>query len=249
MSQSRARQYSVLFVLGVTAALSPVSIDMLAPSLPQLSEDMGVSAARIELTIYAFLVGYGLAPSLWGRLSDSIGRRPVMFMGMVIYCLSCIASIYAPGVDELIVLRVVQGVGAAAGATMARAIVRDIYGAGGTARGMATMISMLAIIPFLMPIAGGMIARQFSPEACFIAMALVGLGGAFAYWILVPETLPATSKKAGGGAETFCLLPATARLPGTRCAICSASRPWFYLAPTSLSFSHKTISSIARKTV
>jgi DHA1 family bicyclomycin/chloramphenicol resistance-like MFS transporter len=171
---------------------------MLAPSLPQLSQDMGVSAARIELTIYAFLVGYGLAPALWGRLSDSIGRRPVMFVGMVIYCLSCIASIYAPGIDELIVLRVVQGVGAAAGATMARAIVRDIYGAGGTARGMATMISMLAVIPFLMPVVGGMIARQFSPEACFAAMALVGLAGAFAYWILVPETLPVTNKKAGG---------------------------------------------------
>lgn len=195
MTQSRVRQYSVLFVLAVASALSPVSIDMLAPSLPQLSEDIGASAASIELTIYAFLIGYGLAPSLWGRLSDSIGRRPVMVAGLVIYCLSSIACTYASGSDQLIGLRVLQGIGGAAGATMGRAIVRDIYGAAGTTRGMATMMSMMVVIPFLMPLLGGVIARLFSPAACFAAMALIGFGGVVAYWVLIPETLPVATQK------------------------------------------------------
>ena len=194
MTQSRARQYSILLVLAIAAALSPVSIDMLAPSLPQLSEDIGASAARIELTIYAFLIGYGLAPSLWGRLSDSVGRRPVMFVGLFVYCLSCIACIYAQSADQLILLRVLQGIGAAAGATMARAIVRDIYGATGTTKGMATMISMMAVIPFFMPLVGGVVARLFSPVACFSAMALVGFVAVFAYGVLIPETRPAISQ-------------------------------------------------------
>lgn len=195
MTQSRAREFSILLVLAIAAALSPVSIDMLAPSLPQLSQDIGASAARIELTIYAFLIGYGLAPSLWGRLSDNVGRRPVMFAGMSIYCLSCIACIFASSADQLILLRVVQGVGAAAGATMARAIVRDIYGAAGTTKGMATMISMMAVIPFFMPLVGGVIARLFSPAACFAAMALIGFVGVVAYWVLLRETRPVVTQK------------------------------------------------------
>ncbi len=195
MSESRTRRFTILLVLSVTAALAPVSMDILAPSLPRLSDDIGATAQRTELTIYAFLIGYGLAPSLWGRLSDSVGRRPVMFVGMLIYCLSSVACAFTDSLDQLIALRSIQGVGAAAGATMARAIVRDIYGATGTTRGMATMISMMTVIPFIMPLLGGLIARQFSWEACFTAMTLIGFMGAVTYWILVPETLPAATSK------------------------------------------------------
>ncbi len=120
MSESRTRRFTILLVLSVTAALAPVSMDILAPSLPRLSDDIGATAQRTELTIYAFLVGYGLAPSLWGRLSDSVGRRPVMFVGMLIYCLSSVACAFTDSLDQLIALRSIQGVGAAAGATMAR---------------------------------------------------------------------------------------------------------------------------------
>ncbi len=87
-----------------------------------------------------------------------------------------------------------QGIGAAAGATMARAIVRDIYGATGTTKGMATMISMMAVIPFFMPLVGGVVARLFSPAACFAAMALVGFVAVFAYGVLIPETRPVVSQ-------------------------------------------------------
>jgi DHA1 family bicyclomycin/chloramphenicol resistance-like MFS transporter len=190
MSESRARHFFILLALGVTAALSPVSMDMLAPSLPQLSQDIGITAQRTELTIYAFLIGYGLAPSVWGRLSDNIGRRPVMLTGMLIYILSSVACAFVVAPEQLIALRGVQGIGAAAGATVARAIVRDIYGAAGTARGMSRMISLMAVVPFFMPLLGGLIARQISWEACFAGMALIGFMSVFFYWVLVGETLP-----------------------------------------------------------
>lgn len=195
MSESGARRLVVLLVLGLTAALSPVSIDMLAPSLPGLASDIGATAQRTELTIYAFLIGYGIAPALWGRLSDSRGRRPVMFCGMLIYCLSTVACLFADSPGQLIILRGIQGLGAAAGATMARAIVRDIYGAAGTTRGMATMISFMAIIPMFMPLLGGIIAQYFSWQACFVAMAVIGLVGVGTYAVLVPETLPVALSK------------------------------------------------------
>jgi DHA1 family bicyclomycin/chloramphenicol resistance-like MFS transporter len=180
----------VLVILALTAALSPVSIDMLAPSLPLLARDIGATPQKIELTIYGFLIGYGLAPSVWGYASDRLGRRPVMLAGMSIYCATSLAGSWASTAEWLIALRFIQGIGAAAGATMARTIVRDIYGAEGTTRGMAAMFSLMALVPFTMPVIGGLIAGYFSWGACFVAMALLGTISAGAYYRLIPETLP-----------------------------------------------------------
>ena len=177
-------------ILALTAALSPVSIDMLAPSLPLLSRGLDATPQKIELTIYGFLIGYGLAPSVWGYASDRLGRRPVMLVGMSIYCATSLAGSWANSAEWLITLRFVQGIGAAAGATMARAIVRDIYGAEGTTKGMAAMFSLMALVPFAMPVVGGLIAQTFGWEACFIAMALLGTVSVVSYYRLIPETLP-----------------------------------------------------------
>ena len=132
MQAPRSRRITVLVILALTAALSPVSIDMLAPSLPLLARDIGATPQKIELTLYGFLIGYGLAPSVWGYASDRLGRRPVMLAGMLIYCATSLAGSWAGTAEWLIALRFIQGIGAAAGATMARTIVRDIYGAEGT---------------------------------------------------------------------------------------------------------------------
>ncbi|MFT5484363.1 MAG: DHA1 family bicyclomycin/chloramphenicol resistance-like MFS transporter, partial [Halieaceae bacterium] len=150
---------TILVVLALAATLSPVSIDMLTPALPGIASDMGSSPQMIELAIYSFLVGYGIAPSLWGAWSDRVGRRPIMVIGMLIYCASSLACSVVDSPAWLIALRLGQGIGAAAGATMARAIIRDIYGGGGTTRGMARMFSIMSVIPFFMPLLGGYMAR------------------------------------------------------------------------------------------
>ena len=183
-------KFTVLMVLALAATLAPVSIDMLTPALPGIAGDMGASPQKIELAIYSFLVGYGVAPSLWGGWSDRIGRRPIMLIGMIIYCASSLACYAVDSPGWLIVLRLLQGIGAAAGATMARAIIRDIYGGGGTTRGMARMLSFMSVVPVLMPLLGGYMARVFSWQACFVAMATLAAVSVLAYFFMVGETRP-----------------------------------------------------------
>ena len=190
MPNSSGRQFTTLVVLALAATLSPVSMDMLTPSLPGLSADIGASPQTIELTLYSFLIGYGVAPSLWGALSDRIGRRPIMFAGMFIYSVSSLAGATIDDANWLIAARFVQGIGGGAGATMARATVRDIYGATGTTRYMARLISLMAIVPFFMPLLGGTLADVYSWKACFIVMSLIGAISVSAYFYLVPETAP-----------------------------------------------------------
>lgn len=196
---SGARAFVTLFVLALTAVLSPVSMDMLTPSLPGLSDALGASPQTVELSLYSFLIGYGVSPSLWGALSDRLGRRPVMFTGMAIYTASSLACALTGDALWLIAARFVQGIGGGAGATIARAVVRDIYGAAGTTHGMARMISMMAVVPFFMPLLGGILASLFSFKACFLAMALIGVASVCAYFILIPETRPATTHAPGQG--------------------------------------------------
>ena len=190
MPSSAVREFITLMVLALAATLAPVSIDILAPSLPGMSAGLNTSPQTIELTIYSFLIGYGIAPSFWGPLSDRVGRRPIMFVGMLIYTASSLAAASSGEVNGLIAARFVQGIGGGAGATMARAIIRDIYGASGTTRGMARMISLMSVLPFLMPLIGGVVADLFSWSACFIVMALIAAISITAYFFLVPESAP-----------------------------------------------------------
>lgn len=197
MSNSQSRQLVVLAVLALTATLSPVSMDILTPSLPGLSTGLAASPQIIELNLYSFLIGYGIAPSLWGPLSDRMGRRPIMFAGMVVYCVSSFAGALADDAQTLILIRFVQGMGGGAGATVARAVVRDIHGEAGTTRSMAHMISLMSVVPFFMPMAGGFLASAFSWKACFIVMGLIGGISLAAFMILVPETRPRGSEVTG----------------------------------------------------
>jgi DHA1 family bicyclomycin/chloramphenicol resistance-like MFS transporter len=190
MPDSRGRRVTLLVILALAATLSPVSIDILTPSLAGLARDLNTGAQTIERTIYAFLVGYGLAPLFWGKLSDHHGRRPVMIAGMLIYCVSSLLCSKTTDPQTLIMLRFIQGVGGGAGATMARAVIRDIYGSGGTTRGMARMMSLMAVVPFLIPLLGGYIASTLSWQACFLAMTVIAAISVAAYFFMVPETRP-----------------------------------------------------------
>ena len=190
MQQTHFRQLTTLVILALAATLAPVSMDMLTPSLAGMSADLQASPQIIELSLYSFLIGYGISPSLWGVLSDRMGRRPVMFTGMCLYVLSSLACAITDDASLLIGIRLIQGIGAGAGATLARAVVRDLYGASGTTRGMARMMSYMAVVPVFMPILGGFLSHLMGWQACFVFMSLIGVVSVVAYFFLVPETRP-----------------------------------------------------------
>ncbi|MEM6583137.1 MAG: MFS transporter, partial [Pseudomonadota bacterium] len=191
-----------LVILALSATLAPVSMDMLTPSLAGMSLDLNASARLIELSLYSFLIGYGVAPSIWGHTSDRTGRRPIMFVGMLLYCISSITCAFVDDAHWLVGIRFLQGLGAGAGATMARAVVRDLYGAQGTTKGMARMMSLMAIVPIFMPILGGLLAQWFGWQACFLLMTAIGAFSVTAYFYLVPETRRRPTNKAATRGES-----------------------------------------------
>jgi len=169
----QARRSNVLFIvlLGVLTAFAPMSIDLYLPSLPVLAKALDTSAASAQYTLSLFFLGLAMGQLIYGPTSDRVGRRPVLMFGITLYLGASIACALAPGIKWLIVGRLVQGFGAAAGPVVARAAVRDVYAGPRAARVMSFVILVMAMAPLVAPALGGQI------------LAFTGWRGVF--WFLV----------------------------------------------------------------
>ena len=115
----------LVLILGALSTFALLSIDMYLPALPALARDLGASAWQGQLTLSAFLLGLAGGQLLAGPLSDALGRRRPLLVGIAAYAVASLLCALAPSVGALVGLRLVQGVAGAAGVVIARAVVRD----------------------------------------------------------------------------------------------------------------------------
>jgi MFS transporter, DHA1 family, multidrug resistance protein len=194
---SRERLRLVL-LLGALIALGPLTIDMYLPALPTITDEFATTSATVQLTLTGTLLGLALGQLVVGPFSDAVGRRVPLLVGTGVHLLASLMSVAAPNVAVLGGLRVLQGLGAAAGAVIAMAIVRDLY----TGRAAATLLSRLILVmgaaPVIAPTLGGWLLTFTSWRGVFAALALYAalLIPLAARWL--PETLPAQYRQTSG---------------------------------------------------
>ena len=176
-----------LFAAAVFALL-PISTDLYLPSLPGLRRDLGISDAQSQLTLSAFVIGFGIAQLVYGPLSDRFGRRPVLLGGILVYIAASLICVASPSIYVLVLGRAVQGVGACSGQVMARAIVRDLYEPRQGARVLAVMTYLFALIPLCAPIIGGHLTVWFNWRANFAFLASFAVLILFITWRKLDET-------------------------------------------------------------
>jgi MFS transporter, DHA1 family, multidrug resistance protein len=194
---------TMILVLGALVALGPLTIDTYLPALPALTADLATTSSAAQLTLTGTLVGLALGQLVIGPLSDSLGRRRPLLAGVAVHIIASLAITVAPNVAVLGALRVLQGVGAAAGAVIALAIIRDLY----TGRTAATMFSRLMLVmgvaPVLAPTLGGELLRITSWRGVFVALAVYGVLVLAATALTLRESLPAEKRRASGIAATL----------------------------------------------
>ncbi|MGH3611843.1 MAG: multidrug effflux MFS transporter [Pseudonocardia sp.] len=202
-TQGRGERLRLIFLLGALIALGPLTIDMYLPALPWITADFATSPASVQLTLTGTLIGLALGQLLIGPLSDAFGRRRPLLIGASVHVLASVSCLVAPNIAVLGLLRVVQGVGAAAGMVVAMAIVRDLF----TGRAAATLLSRLILVmgvaPIVAPTIGGELLRFTSWRGVFAALAVYGL-------VLIPlvawnlrETLPPRRRRTAGVLATL----------------------------------------------
>lgn len=201
--QSRGQRLTLIVVLGGLIALGPLTIDMYLPALPTITADLMTTSSTIQLTLTGTLVGLALGQLVLGPLSDAVGRRRPLLIGTAVHVLASAAIIIAPNVAVLGALRVLQGAGAAAGAVIAIAIVRDLF----TGRAAATLLSRLMLVmgvaPVIAPTLGGYLLAVTSWRGVFAFLAFYGL-------VIIPltartlkETLPPERRQRTGVVRTL----------------------------------------------
>src|SRR3712207_2174833 len=122
------RRYAQLVVvLGALMAIGPLTIDTYLPALPQLSAEMGATDAQVQLTITGLLLGLGLGQLVIGPLSDTLGRRRPLLIGLAAHGAMSLLCALAPSIGMLTATRTLQGVAGAAVSVVVMAIVRDLF--------------------------------------------------------------------------------------------------------------------------
>ena len=182
---------SVAMTLLLTAliAFGALSNNMYLPSLPSMAEVLGVPVGAVLLTVSAFFLGFAAGQLVYGSLSDRFGRRPVLLGGLAAYTAASAICMAAPGIEVLIAGRVVQGLGAAAGQVLARAIVRDLFEPPRAARMLSVMAAVFSVMPALAPFAGGFLEAWFGWRAQFATMMLIGSAVLALVWRGLGETI------------------------------------------------------------
>jgi DHA1 family bicyclomycin/chloramphenicol resistance-like MFS transporter len=177
-------------VLGLLSAVGPFAIDMYLPALPSIAADFQASTAATQGSLVAFFLAVALFQIIYGPISDSYGRKAPLYFGMGLYSIGAIGCGLAPSIEWLIVARFVQGVGACAGMTIPRAVVRDLHTGPDAARLMSLIMLVFSVSPILAPLFGSTVIALASWRWIFFAVALIGILGIATNYFVLKETRP-----------------------------------------------------------
>lgn len=175
--------WALVFLLGSLTAMGPLAVDMYLPSLPSISADMHASPAAVSATLAAFFAGLGIGQFFYGPLSDRVGRRGPLIVGMAMFIAGAVGCALAPSVEWLVAARFLQAIGGSAGQVVARASVRDRFHHQMAARVLSLLMLVIGLAPIIAPIFGGYLLVVADWRAIFWFQAAVSTG--VAIWMLI----------------------------------------------------------------
>jgi DHA1 family bicyclomycin/chloramphenicol resistance-like MFS transporter len=167
---------------------------MFLPSLKPISEEFGVSMATASLSLGVYLAITAVLQLIMGPLSDLIGRRPVVLIGLAVFSVASIGCLFSSNFTVFLGFRILQGA-VASGMILSRAIVRDTTNGTETIRVLGVIGTAMALAPMLGPVLGGVLDQAFGWRANFVAYAIFGVAMLWICWRDLHETnaTPSTS--------------------------------------------------------
>lgn len=178
-----------LVILAPFNLLASLGMDIYLPIIPAMPGILGTTPAVVQLTLTLYMIMLGVGQVVFGPLSDSIGRRPVLLVGSLIFAITSLSLAMTSSPAQFVVLRLLQGVGASAMLVALFATIRDVYADKPESVVIyGLMNSMLAFVPALGPIAGALISQAFGWRGIFLALGVPALVALFLILPVWPET-------------------------------------------------------------
>ena len=158
-----------LFWLAGLSGLGFLATDMYLPAFAAIQQDLQVQPAAVSASLSLFLAGFALAQLLWGPLSDSYGRRPILLIGLAIFALASLGMVWVESATGLLVLRFIQALGVCAAAVIWQALVTDYYPMNAR-RIFATIMPLVGLSPALAPLLGSFILSHSGWQTIFVVL-------------------------------------------------------------------------------
>ena len=177
-----------IVILAAITTIGTMAMHILVPVLPDIAEDFSTSGSSVQLTITIFLAGLAIGQLFYGAISDKYGRKPVLLVGMTIYCVGMALAIPAQSIEALLAARLLQGIGGCAGLVLGRAMVQDGSGDKAATGRLAILTMTLTASPAFAPLVGRFIGDQYGWRALFILLGVAGLVLSIWCYRYLPET-------------------------------------------------------------
>lgn len=178
---------TIILTLGLVSAMGSMAIHMLAPALPLLQRDLGTNVSGAQMVIGTYLFGLGIGQLLAGPLVDRLGRRRVLFSGLLLFMAASAASALVPDLESLLIARVLQAIGGAAGLVTSRVLVADLFSREDGAGMQASLMMVVLISPAISPVIGSFLASAGGWRMVPALLAVVGLFTLVMAWRLLPK--------------------------------------------------------------
>lgn len=181
-------------ILAGLAMLGPFSINTYLPSFGEMAVVLGTDRVALQQTVAIYFAAFAFMALWHGTISDSFGRRRVVLAGLVVYALASLGCALATQVEQLWVLRALQGFSAGAGIVIGRAVVRDLHEGPRAQRMMSQVVLMFSIAPAVAPLVGGWLQVALGWRSVFVFLCLLATSLLVAVFFGLPETLPASQR-------------------------------------------------------
>ena len=198
-SPGRARGgLALIIALGALSGFGPLCLDMYLPALPQLPADLSSTPAAAQLTLSSCIVGLAVGQLITGPLSDRLGRRGPLLVGVAIFVVASVICAVTTSMTVLIAVRLVQGAAGAAGIVVGRAVVADMFAGKVAAAYFSAIATINGLAPILAPVIGGQVLRVGTWRTVFWVLAGIGVLMLVLAALVIKESLPPERRSSGG---------------------------------------------------
>ncbi|MEJ8572204.1 multidrug effflux MFS transporter [Microbaculum marinum] len=183
-------------IVAMLMALTALSVDIMLPALPAIDDYFAIADDNDrQLVVTAYMLGFAAGQPLYGPLSDRFGRKPMLMIGLVIFVLASLGTLFAESYEWLLLLRAAQGIGSASPRVVGLAVVRDRFGGRDMARVMSFVMMIFVTLPMIAPALGSGVLLLGSWHMVFLLLLVVGVAIALWMQVRLPETRPVDQRE------------------------------------------------------
>jgi len=186
--------WHLVIALSLCMGIQAITTDLYLPGLPQMTEDLGTSVSKTQLTLSLLLVFFGIGQLIAGPLSDRYGRRPVLLVSLFFYSLFALIGGMVDSIEALITCRALQGLFMSGAVVCARALPRDLYSPPQAANLISKGLTGLGLIACMSPLVGVSVVNWLGWRGSLLALFAFGVITFLWIFLFQKETLQVSNR-------------------------------------------------------